>query len=157
MLRWDWRLRRSMQTPKWYFTSPDPSSDGSKVENWERIVAKGWRQTLERTLRRPLWGIPMTTESTPRVEERSITWNSNLIFHFFENQKIKQKFTCLIAGIKTSHPSKPNLFSLGHFFAKNSSNLVDLINRLKRTFFCAAVNSVTLGASKWRLIHSCCS
>ena len=50
-----------------------------------------------------LCGIPMKKVSTPRSLEISIT--------------------VFIPGIKTSQPSKPNLFSDDHFFAKNSSNL----------------------------------
>lgn len=78
-----------------------------------------------------------TKESTPIAEDRSMT--------------------CLIAGINTSQPSRPKRFSLGHFFARKSSNLVERMSRLKSTFFWAGVNSVTRGASKCFRTQSCCS
>jgi hypothetical protein len=55
-----------------------------------------------------LWGIPITILSTPSALELSIT--------------------VFIEGIRTSHPSKPNLFSDDHFLARNSSNLETEIN-----------------------------
>lgn len=48
------RFIRSRQTPKWYFTSPEPSSAGSRVENWHRMVGSGCRQTFARIFNRPL-------------------------------------------------------------------------------------------------------
>ena len=48
-------------------------------------------------------GIPMLKLSTPNSLEES-----KIVFR---------------AGIKTSHPSRPNLFSLVHLLARNSSNL----------------------------------
>lgn len=50
-----------------------------------------------------LCGIPILKLSTPTALEQSMT--------------------VFIAGINTSHPSRPNLFSLVHLLARNSSNL----------------------------------
>ena len=50
-----------------------------------------------------LWGIPMTYVFTPLAVEWSMS--------------------SFIAGIITSQPSRPNLFSLGHLAARYSSNL----------------------------------
>ena len=47
--------------------------------------------------------LPMTKDSTPITELMSIM--------------------CFIAGISTSPPSRPNLFSDDHFLARNDSNL----------------------------------
>lgn len=79
------------------------SSAASRAANWVKICSRGLRQTLARTLSRPLWGMPITTLSTP---------NSVLL-----------SMTCFIAGIRISQPSSPNLFSLDHLRARNPSNL----------------------------------
>lgn len=49
----------------------------------------------------------MTTLSIPKSLDRSII--------------------CFIAGIRTSHPSNPNLFSEGHFRARNASKLLKIM------------------------------
>lgn len=149
--------------PRWYLTSPLPSSAGSKVLNWVKIDSNGWRATFAKTFKRPRWGIPMAKFSTPNDEALSIT--------------------CFMAGIKTSHPSNPNRLSDGHFFAKNSSNLttiiylfptfnnlnkqsrkgkknahlVERIKRLNKTFFWSGGSSVTWGVSKCSRIQFCWS
>jgi len=37
--------------------------------------------------------------------------------------ELDTSMTVFMAGTNTSHPSRPNLFSDDHFFARNSSNL----------------------------------
>lgn len=63
------------------------SSPVSRPANWQKMCSRGLRHTLERTLRRPRWGIPITKLSTPSEVERSITcriyqaWESYSILH----------------------------------------------------------------------------
>ena len=69
----------------------------------------------------------MTTLSTPSSVDLSITcknqrWSMNyfvLFFYFFP-------LTCFMQGISISTPSRPNLFSAVHFFARKASKPMDL-------------------------------
>lgn len=54
----------------------------------------------------------------------------------------------------TSHPSSPNLFSLGHFFAKNPSKRVDLTNLASNVLWSLLDNLNTPGVSNLDRIQS---
>ena len=105
------------------------SSWGSRLGlKWVKICSSGLRQTFAKTLRRPRCGIPITKLSTPFALETSIisfiaginTWNI-IGGRNYGNFRVVWS----TSNIKrlTSQPSKPNLFSDDHFFAKKASNL----------------------------------
>lgn len=58
------------------------------------------------------------------------------------------------SNLLTSHPSSPNLFSLGHFFAKNPSKRVDLTNLANSIRWSLLDNLNTPGGSNLDLIQS---
>ena len=79
----------------------------------------------------------MTKDSTPIADDRSMI--------------------CFMAGMRTSQPSRPNLFSDTHFFARNSSNLVDLVSRASSLFLLSLVMSMTPGVSNFSRNQLHCS
>lgn len=101
-----------------------------------------------------LWGMPMMKLSTPRRLDWSII--------------------VLSAGMRTSQPSSPKRFSLGHLLARNSSNLpadqsdlahrgrwgddrthfVALTSRASKILFSSSVMFMASGVSKNPLIQS---
>eukprot|EP01139_Manchomonas_bermudensis_P010692 Amastigsp_a340901_14.p3 type:complete len:188 gc:universal Amastigsp_a340901_14:933-370(-) len=116
-------LTRSYEAPRWYLTSPEPScsSVGWKTPaNSRKILSIGLRTTFARTLRRPRCGIPMTTVSTPKSDEQSMSSFS--------------------PGMSASPPSSPKRFSTPNFFARNASNWSDHTRRSRRCFLCASVS-----------------
>ena len=82
----------SADAPKWYLTSPEtPAVSGPGFpENSLNIFLKGFWITFARIFNLPLWGIPILTSFTPELPPTFII--------------------CSSAGIKDSHPSRPNLF-----------------------------------------------
>lgn len=96
-------IYRSIYVPRWYLTSPEPSSAASNPANWLNICISGLRHTLANTLSRPLCANAMIMLSTPK--------------------SVLLSMICFMAGIKISHPSTPNLFSEVYFFDRKASNL----------------------------------
>ena len=60
--------------PRWYLTSPDPSSAASSFEsNWHRSCSSGLRQTFAKTFRRPLKTLqPITKRRKHHVQGQSL-------------------------------------------------------------------------------------
>ena len=99
--RWDglavserWTLlpskARSDEAPRWYFTSPEPSTSAGFAEpplNSLKTARKGLAITLVSTLRRPRWAMPTTISSAPSAPPRLMI--------------------CSRAGIIASDPSRP--------------------------------------------------
>mmetsp|Transcript_28912 Transcript_28912/g.55173 ORF Transcript_28912/g.55173 Transcript_28912/m.55173 type:complete len:228 (+) Transcript_28912:1594-2277(+) len=95
---------RSEDAPRWYFTSPEPStSSGLKLPPWNslKIARYGLAITLANTDRRPRCGMPMTISSTPRLPPRLIT--------------------CSMAGMRLSPPSRPKRLVPMYFTCRNFS------------------------------------
>lgn len=83
-----------------------------------------------------LWGIPMTKLCTPCSLARSMM--------------------CFIAGMSTSHPSSPNLFSLGHFNFRNSSNLFEVCELVRVwTGECKGWGCVRMCEGMWWCVRVC--
>lgn len=122
-------LYLSIYVPKWYFTSPEPSSAACKPANWVNNWWSGLRQTFASTFRRPRCGIPITMLSTPNSVDLSIT--------------------DFIAGIRISHPSRPNLFSEDHFLAKKDSKLELKMIQIHQIFF------EYCNKNKWGMAKNC--
>ena len=98
----------SVDTPKWYFTSPDPrTSFGSLSEPWnfDKIFLYDISKTLESNVSLPLCAVPIIISSIPDIHAC---------------------FTiCSIPGIIDSPPSIPYLFVPKNFLSKNCSNNSD--------------------------------
>lgn len=113
------------------------SSAASRPANCVKIWFSGLRQTLAKVLRRPRWGMPMMTDSTPNSVDTSIISFS--------------------AGIIISQPSKPKRFSDEYFLAKNASKPVARVKRAKIRRFSSGVKFSTPGVSKRLRIQLHCS
>ena len=68
------RVRRSNDMPRWYLTSPLPSTSSLRPAPWNsaKMRSIGLRTTFASTFRRPRCGIPSTQYSTPRSHAVSI-------------------------------------------------------------------------------------
>mmetsp|Transcript_23832 Transcript_23832/g.76610 ORF Transcript_23832/g.76610 Transcript_23832/m.76610 type:complete len:215 (-) Transcript_23832:932-1576(-) len=105
---------RSNDVPRWYLTSPDEDQSSSESpttarsrwcwvpKNSRKMTSTGLRRTLQRTLSRPRWGMPMITSETPcSVAASTMTF---------------------MPGIIDSTPSKPKRFAVLNFVARTASN-----------------------------------
>mmetsp|Transcript_34726 Transcript_34726/g.88899 ORF Transcript_34726/g.88899 Transcript_34726/m.88899 type:complete len:241 (-) Transcript_34726:472-1194(-) len=102
---------RSIEYPKWYLTSPDPSTASDALSPWRgpsinsyRISSSGLRITFASTLSLPLWGIPMVMWEHPPSTAVSM-----------------QDF---IPGMKASIPSRPKRFVTPYLVARKLSKFV---------------------------------
>lgn len=81
------RFSRWWDIPRWYFTSPDPSSSSLSLEsNWQKMFSNGFLQTLASTLSLPLeqnrklqWG----TCASSKVSNWSTQWKIYITEHFY--------------------------------------------------------------------------
>ncbi|KAH3688256.1 hypothetical protein WICPIJ_000727 [Wickerhamomyces pijperi] len=101
--------------PKWYLTSPEPSSISFEPVNSEKMDSFGFLTTLDNMFNLPLCGIPITMSSTPNSTARSIK--------------------DLTPGTTDSAPSKPNLLSFGNLVDKKVSKEVAQTKRSKICLF----------------------
>ena len=84
----------------------------------------------------------------------SIRWLGTAELAFGFTVTVKTTLKSELNDQFTSQPSKPNLFSLGHFLAKNSSNLVDLTSLANRIRFSSLVMFLIPGFSIHFLMYS---
>ncbi len=95
---------RSEDAPRWYFTSPEPSTSSGANEpplnSWKRARC-GLAITCVSTFRRPRWAMPTTISFTPRLPPRLMI--------------------CSSAGISDSPPSRPKRFVPVNLTSRNFS------------------------------------
>mmetsp|Transcript_54603 Transcript_54603/g.114072 ORF Transcript_54603/g.114072 Transcript_54603/m.114072 type:complete len:200 (+) Transcript_54603:2249-2848(+) len=133
---------RSIVKPRWYLTSPLPrrfpveSMAAVPSMNSKSISSKGLRMTLARTLRRPRWGMPMSTDSTPSSTARSMS--------------------ALRPGMRASTPSSPKRFVVLYFVARKDSKVTAKVRRSSRRSVALASYSNFLAFSNLDRIQFCC-
>lgn len=75
------RFSRWWDIPRWYFTSPDPSSSSLSLEsNWQKMFSNGFLQTLASTL------------SLPLKQNRKLWWELTYP-QMYQSQACNYKFT----------------------------------------------------------------
>ena len=124
---------RSEEAPRWYFTSPEPSTSAGEAEpplNSWNTARKGFAITLVSTFSRPRWAMPSTISSTPSAPPRLMI--------------------CSSAGTIDSPPSRPKRLVPVYFRSRNFSKPSASISLFRIARRPSGVNEISLSLPSMR-------